>query len=108
MSKNTHCQYNDNNYQLELYRSVGLCGVYTIRFDAHLTLLYGNDLYFNLYEYEPEEMLQKSCEQFIHPDDFLMVHNLLKHTKEKKEKFFALLSKIAQISKCPPVIARLC
>lgn len=94
MSKNTHCQYNDNNYQLELYRSVGLCGVYTIRFDAHLTLLYGNDLYFNLYEYEPEEMLQKSCEQFIHPDDFLMVHNLLKHTKEKKEKFFEFKSRI--------------
>ncbi|MEG0894394.1 MAG: response regulator [Oscillospiraceae bacterium] len=63
----------DNKYQLELYRASSLGGVYTVRMDEQLTLLYGNDRYFQLHGYEPEELLNKSCALYFHPDDFLEV-----------------------------------
>ncbi|MDD4850018.1 MAG: response regulator, partial [Gemmiger sp.] len=59
----------DLQRQLELYRTASLGGVYTARLDEQFTLLYGNDLYFALFGYPPEEMLGKSCTKSILPED---------------------------------------
>lgn len=72
----------DNDlYQLELYRSSSIGGVFTLRLDEQLTLLYGNDLYFNLHEYKPSELIGKSCAEFLHPKDFQKVKDALLSAK---------------------------
>ncbi|SDY03264.1 response regulator [Eubacterium barkeri] len=74
------------NKQLQLYRSSNIGGVYSVRMDEDFTLLYANDLYFQVHEYEPEEMLGKSCALFIHPLDFPYVQQVLSEAREKKQK----------------------
>ena len=39
-------------YELELYRSSQLGGVFSVAIDEHFTLLYGNDKYYNLHGLE--------------------------------------------------------
>ena len=76
----------DKKYQLELYRASGLGGVYTIRMDEEFTLLYGNDLYFQLHGYKPEELLGKSCGIFIHPDDLATVEGVISMARKNNKK----------------------
>lgn len=72
----------DLKRQIKLYRASSLGGVYTVAMDENFTLLYGNDLYFQVHEFEPEELLGKSCATFIHPQDFDYVHYVLASAKE--------------------------
>ena len=76
----------DRQYQLELYRASSLGGVYTVRMDEQFTLLYGNDLYFKMHGYKPEELLNKSCAIFIHPEDIASVHAVLTEAKQDGRK----------------------
>lgn len=66
-----------SQYELDLYRASNIGGVYTVRMDEQLTLLYGNDLYFKVHDYAPEALLGKSCAMFIHPQDLSQVHAVL-------------------------------
>lgn len=68
--------------ELDLYRSSRLGGVYTVLMDDQFTLIYGNDLYFQLHEFDPEELLGKSCTIFIHPQDLDHVRDVLNRTRE--------------------------
>lgn len=76
----------DLQHQLDLYRSSGLGGLCTVRMDDQLTLLYGNDLYFEIQGYEPEELLNKSCSIFIHPADFPLVKEALEEARCQNKK----------------------
>ncbi|MDD3164344.1 MAG: response regulator [Oscillospiraceae bacterium] len=67
----------DLKYELELYRASNIGGVYTVRMDEQLTLLYGNDLYFQMQGYAPEDLLGKSCSSFILPEDLPRVRAVL-------------------------------
>ncbi|MEA5020378.1 MAG: PAS domain S-box protein [Gordonibacter sp.] len=69
-------------YELDLYRSSRLGGVYTVLMDEQFTLIYGNDLYFQVHEFEPEELLGQSCTIFIHPEDLGHVRDVLDRTRE--------------------------
>lgn len=72
--------------QLQLYRSSNIGGVYSVRMDEELTLIYANDLYLQVHEFEPEEMLGKSCTLFIHPQDLGYVQQVLSEARKKKQK----------------------
>ncbi|UDN61337.1 PAS domain-containing hybrid sensor histidine kinase/response regulator [Clostridioides sp. ES-W-0016-02] len=76
----------DSQYQLELYRSSSLGGVYTVKMDDKFTLLYGNDLYFQLHGYQKEKLLNKSCTIFIHPEDLKNVQEALFKAKKANSK----------------------
>lgn len=55
-----------------------ICGLYTIRLDSDLTLLYGNDRFYDIHEYTREklrERLDNKCVGYIHPDDLGKVRN---------------------------------
>ncbi len=84
----------DFQYQLDLYRASNIGGVYTIRMDEQFTLLYGNDLYFKVHEYAPEELLGKSCALFIHPQDLGYVRQVLSHAWEQRIKNVELETRI--------------
>lgn len=73
-------------YELDLYRASNIGGVYTVRMDEQFTLLYGNDLFFRVHEFEPEELLGKSCGIFIHPQDLAHVHSVLANAQEHNVK----------------------
>lgn len=71
--------------QLALYRASGYGGVFTAKMDKNFTLVYGNDIYYEIHEYTKEEMERKignACIQYIHPDD-------RKHTAEVLEQALA-------------------
>ena len=76
----------DLEKQLELYRSSNIGGVYTVRMDEQFTLLYGNDLYLKVHEFEAEEIIGKSCATFIHPNDIDYVHQVLANAKKNNLK----------------------
>ncbi len=88
MSANTPCQAiaDYRQYELDLYRASHIGGVYTVRMDEQFTLLYGNDLYFQVHEFEPEELVGKSCGIFIHPQDLPHVHEVLSHAQKNHIK----------------------
>ncbi|MBC8530318.1 hybrid sensor histidine kinase/response regulator [Gehongia tenuis] len=73
-------------YELDLYRASNIGGVYTVRMDDEFTLLYGNDLYFQIHEFEPEDLIGKSCGIFIHPEDLSHVHSVLSRAREDNIK----------------------
>lgn len=73
-------------YELDLYRASNIGGVYTVRMDDAFTLLYGNDLYFQIHEFEPEDLIGKSCGIFIHPEDLPHVHSVLSRAQEDNIK----------------------
>lgn len=73
-------------YELDLYRASNIGGVYTVRMDEQFTLLYGNDLYFQVHEFEPEELIGKSCAAFIHPEDLSHVRSVLTRARENNVK----------------------
>lgn len=75
----------DFQYQLDLYRASNLGGVYTVRMDEQFTLLYGNDLYFTMQGYTPEQLLGKSCAIFIVPEDLPKVHAALDYATKHNE-----------------------
>ncbi|MEG1206607.1 MAG: response regulator [Angelakisella sp.] len=77
---------NEFQYQLDLYRASNIGGVYTVRMDDQFTLLYGNDLYFQLHEFEPKDLLGKSCGIFIHPKDLEHVHSVLANARKENIK----------------------
>ena len=74
----------DDQYQLELYRSSGLVGVYSILLDDQLTLIYGNDLYFKIHGYVAEELVGKSCLNFIHPEDGKSLQDKIRQAYEER------------------------
>lgn len=55
-------------------------GVFSVALDDDLTLLYGNDKYYQMHEYTKESMAEKignRCAAYVHPDDLAMVKRTL-------------------------------
>ncbi|MDD3401815.1 MAG: response regulator [Hespellia sp.] len=81
----TNHQLNELEYshELELYRASRLGGVFTVVVDEYLTLLYGNDKYYNIHEYTKESMAactHNHCREYVHPDDLPVVMQTINDT----------------------------
>ncbi|MGB4985033.1 MAG: response regulator [Erysipelotrichaceae bacterium] len=83
-NNSTTCNFLDEQetmrYELELYRSSRLGAAFTVLVDDNLTLLYGNEHYYNIHEYTKEnmkELLNNQCIKYIHPNDLSMVRNII-------------------------------
>lgn len=67
--------------QLALYRNASQGGAFVCQVDEGLTLLYANDIYYQVYECTAEQMarqMDNRCIGYIHPDDRLRVLSLLR------------------------------
>ncbi|MDD2971748.1 MAG: response regulator [Lachnospiraceae bacterium] len=74
---------NESMRELELYRASRLCGVFTVVVDEHFTLLYGNDMYYQMHEYTKESMaarIHNHCSEYVHPEDFPRVMETINDT----------------------------
>lgn len=74
--------------QLELYRSASQGGAFLVKVDRDFTLLYGNDLFYQILEYTKEELWEKvrnCCREFIYPEDLELVLEVIKITLDKGE-----------------------
>ncbi|MEG1849678.1 MAG: PAS domain-containing protein, partial [Oscillospiraceae bacterium] len=69
--------------QLNLYRSAARGGAFVVRIDEDFTLLYGNDIFYDVYGYpkpskaEEPDRVQTKCVNYIHPDDLPYVRQLV-------------------------------
>lgn len=66
--------------QLALYRKSSRGGAFVVRIDDDFTLLYGNDIYYNVHEYTKESMKERlgnRCAQYIHPEDLPNVKSFI-------------------------------
>ncbi len=66
--------FNQRRYrqQLELYRSMEAGGAFTMALDEGLTLVYGNDRFYQILGYTKQELREKTgdhCARVIHPAD---------------------------------------
>lgn len=83
-------QTEDYENQLALYRTMQNAGVFRVRIDADYTLLYGNDRYYQILEYTPEEMLSRlgnRCIAYVHPDDLAAVQEAVQKTIKERAKY---------------------
>lgn len=66
--------------QLDLYRKAARGGAFTIRMDEELTLLYGNDIFYDLHGYTKKTMeteLESKSSRLISPEDLSRVKRTL-------------------------------
>lgn len=78
--------------QLALYRASSYGGVFTVKMDKDFTLVYGNDIYYQIHEYTKEGMEQiigNACIQYIHPDDRKHIAEVLEQALANNRKTFS-------------------
>ena len=66
--------------ELALYRTMAHGGVFSVKLDSDLTLLYANDRFFEMHEYTREEFkkkLKSKTSGYIHPADLSLVRRTL-------------------------------
>lgn len=65
--------------QLALYRKASCGGAFIVRIDDNYTILYANDIFYDIYETSKEEMERSgnSCRNMVHPEDLHKVNAVL-------------------------------
>ena len=80
----------DYESQLALYRTMQNAGVFRVCINEDFTQLYGNDRYYQILEYTPEEMLSRlnnRCIAYVHPDDLAAVRGAIQKAIREHAKY---------------------
>lgn len=76
--------------QLALYRTMEHSGVFSVNMDEDLTLTYGNDKYYQMIEYTPEQLkseFDNKSRRYIHPGDIDMVRARINKALQNNEGY---------------------
>ncbi|MGO5051473.1 ATP-binding protein [Lachnospiraceae bacterium LCP25S3_G4] len=79
----------DLQVQIALYRATQKGGVFTIYMDDEFTIIYGNDIYYNMHELAPEDMkkmFMNKAINYIHPEDRRRVKEVIAQAYQRGRK----------------------
>ncbi|MEG1972433.1 MAG: PAS domain-containing protein, partial [Oscillospiraceae bacterium] len=88
---------NDLEKQVDLYRSRDIGGAFSVALDDDFTLLYGNDKFYKILEYTPEEMLKiahNKCRLQVFSEDYAMVKRTMEHGAASEENYAEWIMRI--------------
>lgn len=76
----------DDEYELEIYRKASMGGIFCAKMDEELSIIYGNDIFYRMFELEADDMNIDTigkCRDYIHPEDWVRVREKLQQAYEE-------------------------